>query len=66
MRAEFLPAGKVPNERLDVAARVEVLALDLDPGAAGLGPVPRLNVADHGVDKVVVLTGLAPAIIKMS
>ena len=61
--AKFLPAGQVPDESLDMAAGVEVLALDLDAGAAGLGPVSRRNVAAPGADKAVVLAGLAPAII---
>ena len=43
-----------------MTAGVEVLPLDLNPGSAGLGPVAGLNVADHGVDEVVVLLGLPP------
>ena len=44
-------AGQVADKGLEVGAGVEVLPLDLDPGAARLRTVSGLNVGDHRVDE---------------
>ena len=56
----FLPclddgAGQVANAGLHVGPGVQVFSLDLHFGAPGPGPVPGLDVTDHGVNKFVVI-----------